>query len=259
MSENIFQKSSNKRILSVRNMTVTAMFIALACIAKFFQITVPIGGVAAMHISFAGVFSTVPAILLGPIIGAITGGITDIIGYLVSGYKEGAWVPILTLTAVASGLIKGLVWKFFSFKNKNTRIWLVCIFASIAFIGIFSTVSYYFLSDFIYTEFLKGMNNMKAVYFITYGLSLTGIVGTVLVCISKFTGEVFIKLIFTLLVPGIIVTTLNTFIIMDLYEVKSAFMIFYTPRLIEEVFICIIQAYIISLIFPLVEKGIKKL
>ncbi|HBM81036.1 MAG TPA: ECF transporter S component, partial [Clostridiaceae bacterium] len=46
-----------------------------------------------------------PAILFGPLYGGIASGILDVLGYMLK--PDGAYIPWLTVTAIAGGIITG--------------------------------------------------------------------------------------------------------------------------------------------------------
>lgn len=92
-----------------RKLTVSAIFLALAIIVKVFAtFMVPLFGANGMKIEFWGIFTTFPAILFGPLYGAVVGGLCDLLGYLVK--PDGVYIPWLTLTAALGGAIKGWLW-----------------------------------------------------------------------------------------------------------------------------------------------------
>ena len=62
-----------------RKLTVSAIFLALAIIVKVFAtFMVPLFGANGMKIEFWGIFTTFPAILFGPLYGAVVGGLCDL-------------------------------------------------------------------------------------------------------------------------------------------------------------------------------------
>ncbi|MBQ1848008.1 MAG: hypothetical protein II135_08395, partial [Clostridia bacterium] len=58
-------------------------------------------------------------------------------------------------------------------------------------------------------------------------------------------------------VTGVIVTTVNTFILKEVLEVWSgrAVLVLLIPRVAEEILSCTLQAYIISLLFGIIYRG----
>lgn len=119
MSKNSTKTISAKERL--QRLTISAVFIALAVVAKTIQIPVYILGYDGMHISAAGLFSTLPALLFGPLYGGAVSGIVDVIGFFAAG-TAGAFNPLYTLTAILNGVLKGLLWNLF-LRLKNIKIW----------------------------------------------------------------------------------------------------------------------------------------
>lgn len=76
----------------------TSMLIAISVILRAFGLMVPLGGAAAMRISLDGVFYKLPGILFGPFYGALSGGLTDIIAYMVN--PTGGYIPLMTFTNI---------------------------------------------------------------------------------------------------------------------------------------------------------------
>ena len=106
--ENAVSRTERQRGLT-RRLTVSAIFLALAIIVKVFAtFMVPLFGANGMKIEFWGIFTTFPAILFGPLYGAVVGGLCDLLGYLVK--PDGVYIPWLTLTAALGGAIKGWLW-----------------------------------------------------------------------------------------------------------------------------------------------------
>lgn len=249
----------------LQRLTITAVFIALACVAKFFQITIPILGTTGMHISAAGIFSTLPALLFGPVYGGAASGIVDVIGFFMAGGKDGPFVPSLTMTAVLGGVLKGLLWKlFFKLRKKKNlpvaRNILLGTFGFLILFGLWNLLCVSFWPGFFWTQVLQLLKTK--VSYATYGLLIVGGVGLVCMLTAKLMGKIgnkagapnVLQLLATLGVSNVVITTINTFILMDLYEIKSAFLVFYTPRLIEELIMVVIQSFCIAWVLVLVKK-----
>lgn len=86
------------------------MFIALNIIlTRFFSQMIYIGGLQAIRLSFGEIPLILGGIVLGPVYGAISGALADLIGYPIN--AQGAYFPGFTLTAALSGLLPGLMSK----------------------------------------------------------------------------------------------------------------------------------------------------
>lgn len=266
MSKHSTPKSSAR--VRLQRMTISAVFVALSCVAKFFQITIPVLGAAGMHISAAGIFSTLPALLFGPLYGGVVAGLVDLIGFFMTGGKDGPFVFELFLTAILCGVLKGLFWNLFIRKEeralqKHLMIAFGGVFSALLLFGVWNFVCIQFLPNFAWTnvlELLKGKTN-----YTTYGLIILGVGGLLCVGLAKIV-EVWIRkkwgsphifqLLMTLLLANVPVTTINTVILMHLYEISAPFLVFYIPRLIEELIMVVIQAFILSwLVFPVKKVG----
>ena len=109
---------------------------------------------------------------------------------------------------------------------------------------------------------------------LAFGLELAGLVGILFVVLNivlskaskKEDGQSralgFMRIAVACVVTGVIVTTINTFILKQVLEVWSdrATLVLLIPRVAEEVISCTLQAYIISLLFGAIYRGkIKQL
>lgn len=118
----------------LRRMVISAMFLALALIIRtLFRTYIPLFGESGLRISVHGIFSVMPAILFGPVYGAIVSGLTDFIGFHLS--PTGAFIPQLTLTAALGGFVRGALWMFLR-KGSTTVMRIVVLALSIVFIGV---------------------------------------------------------------------------------------------------------------------------
>ncbi len=109
--------------------------------------------------------------------------------------------------------------------------------------------------------------------FATVGLELIGLAGAIIIALSflrvgkedaeeksgSFNFQSFCKIAFCLVVPGVIVTTVNTLILREYTAAWAgrAFMILWIPRLIEEVIVCLIQSYLVTLLYEFYRTKIE--
>ena len=69
--------------------------------------------------------------------------------------------------------------------------------------------------------------------------------------------DIFLKLLISMLISGIVVTTINSKILIELYGIKAPFLVYWLPRLAEEIIVCTLHAYIAAIIYKAMEKLFK--
>ena len=121
-----------------------------------------------------------------------------------------------------------------------------------------------FKSSDTYRKYLASYINLLA-----FGAELTGVVGILFIVINLIFSKAdkgedgqsrvlgFIRIAVSVIVAGVIVTTVNTFILrwcLDVYAGRAV-LILLVPRVAEEIVSCTLQAYIISLLFGIVYRG----
>lgn len=94
--------------LTVRELVIGALLVAVnVVLTRFFSVTLPIGGVSGLRLGFGPVALYLAGILLGPVGGATTGVVADLLGMAISG--TGGYFPGFTLSAALTGFIPGLI------------------------------------------------------------------------------------------------------------------------------------------------------
>ena len=97
--------------LSTEQIALIALFATLMVIlTQFFSIYIPFFGINGNRIGFGHIPLLLAGFLLGPLAGAATGAIGDIIGGIIFP-TGGAYFPGFTLSAIVVGLIPGLTKK----------------------------------------------------------------------------------------------------------------------------------------------------
>lgn len=97
----------------IRKMAYAGLFIAISVIlTRFFGGNINILGIPALRLSFGEVPIMLCGMLLGPVYGAACGALSDLIGYSINPLG-GAYFPGFTLTAALTGLIPGLIGKYY--------------------------------------------------------------------------------------------------------------------------------------------------
>lgn len=116
-----------KKTFSTRTITYIAFFIAINIILVRFLTIKP---VPTLRFDFGFFPIFLSSTLFGPILGGITAGIADILGMLVNS-NGSAYIPLMTVNTIISGLIYGL---FFYKKSEGgtKKISLVTIILAVA-------------------------------------------------------------------------------------------------------------------------------
>ena len=127
----------------IRKMTTTALFMALTCIATMI-IKLPTPGTGG-YVHLGDAFVILSGILLGPVYGAIAGGIGSALADLLSGYF--IYVPITLIVKALISFGAGIIYHKLSKSLHNTT--LKCILC-----GIYATIlvagGYLFFESFMY-------------------------------------------------------------------------------------------------------------
>lgn len=249
---------------NIRRIVRVGLLIALAVVVRNLSYMLYIGGIPALRLGFSEIFTKIAAILFGPLYGGISSGILDVLGFLLAGGAYGPYIPWLTIIAVLGGIITGLLWIMVGKIDftKAGRYYLV-IFAAFGLIG---GINYLFLS--LWPEsglsvFLKQIGENMS--FATLGLEIIAAVGIGLFLINIVLRKInkkwivhddFMKILIATGVSGLIVSTLNTLVIAEMGNIN--FLILWIPRIIKEVFMVIIQAYIIAYLISIYRKYLAK-
>lgn len=118
MSQKQNKKGRSALFGSLRIMTVAALLAAMSFIlGKFLQIPNPFSEI--IRLSFENLPILFAGICFGPIVGAATGAVADLVGCLLYGYTIN---PLVTLGAATVGLVSGLVANYVI----RRPLWLSC-------------------------------------------------------------------------------------------------------------------------------------
>lgn len=244
----------------------TALLIGLSVALRSFSVMIAFMGIPGLRVSFAAIFTRMPAILFGPLFGGIAEGIVDIIGYLIK--PEGPYMPLLTLTAISDGIIAGFVWRFLRPRSTlkiQKGLWIT--FIAIGIIGLFNISVTHFYPDSSIALALESMGKRKD--YMVLGLVAVAITGLILLIVDfalrkKFpeasVNKYYLKVLLTFLLAGIPVTTINSYILMLYYESlrKIGFVLFWIPRLLEEVLMAVLLSYITAFLLSVYNRYIMK-
>lgn len=95
--------------LSARDVARIGLLVGLSVVlTRFFGFMVNVAGVLGLRISFGDVPIMLSGILMGPGAGAITGALSDVIGYMINP-SGGPYFPGFTLTSALVGVVPWIV------------------------------------------------------------------------------------------------------------------------------------------------------
>lgn len=243
------QKNQTKKLV------LTSLFIAIGLVLSMMRQMVFFGGGAGMRLSISGYVTALPSFLFGPLWGGLSMGISDVLSHFIK--PEGAYILPLTLSAIFGGVLRGILWKCL----KNKKISYSFFFAVFFVIFAFGAVNMMFSKDDnVYAQFLSTFE--KKQMFLTYVPMMIGMFSEILLIINKFLektkyySESFLGVLCVLMTSNIIVTTVNTFILMAFVPSlsKLAFSYFYIPRLAEELANTSVQSYVTAYLLKVSRK-----
>ena len=118
MSRSTLSREHDAASAALRKLVTSALFLGLALVTKIlpFRLEIPLFGENGMRVGIGGIFSMMPAILFGPVYGALTSGLSDLLGYVIR--PTGAFLPQMTLVVTLGGLLRGLIWFFLKEKKE---------------------------------------------------------------------------------------------------------------------------------------------
>lgn len=244
-----------------------ALLLAIGLSFRYFSAMIPIGGVSGIRISASGFFYKMTPLLFGPVYGAVVGGLSDFLGWLIR-QDEGAYIFPMTLTAALGGGIFGFIFKLLKDKMFSKKTDVIYLIVSTVF-GVFACINFCvgtFFKNTAYGMFLSDLNDSR-IFMITYGCSAVCIIAIIFLLVNRFLSKIlgesfarlYAKILVSLLVAYIPVTTINTFILLWFYPALRIlnFYVVYIPRLIEEVLTSLITAYVLTLLYR-VYMNLKK-
>jgi len=279
----------------LRKLTASAIFLSLALALQFIfpNFYIPLLGQNGMRIGISGIFSIMPSILFGPIYGAATSALADILGYLF--HPTGPYLPQMTLVVALGGAIRGFIWFFL--KSKKERPIRIAVIVLAVLVAAFGLWSFFSLSidgigaDFYDIHTLENirLDTMQPISRLLIsrtmiakdpGQSLSSY--TIMLTIAPLIFSGFSLLLFPLdflirkiskleenkshllpiliamLASGMIVTTLNTVILQNfLYESWKSlpFFVLWLPRAIEEILSNTVKVYFVCFFYNLFLKN----
>ena len=249
-----------------RKIIQTSLLIALALAVRSLSVMITFMGAPGMRISFAHVFSRMPALLFGPFFGGLSTGIVDVLGYLIK--PEGAYIPLLTLTQILDGVLTGFIFK--EFKKAETKRIQTTMWVTFIIIGVIGLVNLLISKFYPQSNLALALDSMgKRKDYLILGLVAVSIIGLMLMLLNYAVKKRFpdsdihkyyLKLLLTFGLVGIPITILNTYILILFIPGLSniGFTLFLIPRLLEEILMTVIISYISAFLLAVYERVIYK-
>lgn len=254
--------SENNVSVKLKRIIQTGLLLALAVVVRNISYMVYFMGAPGMRISLAGIFSDLPAILFGPLYGGIAGGLLDILGFLLK--PEGGFLPLLTLTAILDGVLIGFMWRGLEkADNKHILKGFWVFFILVGALGLFNQISSIYFPNLSTTKALDGIGENKG--YLALGLVVISVLGILLLLLNRVIRmkmpdagihRYYLKLLLSVGLPGILVTTLNTFILQLFIPGlgEMGFVVFWIPRMVKELFMIVLQAYVMSILLTVYDR-----
>ena len=250
----------------IRNIVQAGLLVALAIAVRNFSYMVYFEGAAGMRLGIAGVFTRTASVLCGPLFGAIASGLVDVIGYILK--PEGAYIPLLTVTAFLGGIVAGLVWR--TLKGIDTgklqRTFIITVIFS-GMVGLANHIAVLTLPESQWVKVLSMLGKYRG--FCTVGLEALGLCGLFIylanAVVTKLSSNsninrVYFNVLLAVGISGLMVTIANTFILRAFIPglAKMALVVFLVPRVIEELIMTVAQSYLISILVSVYYRYIEK-
>ncbi len=234
-----------------RKLTMTGMIIALAVLVNLTRFYIPIGGSPILRVSLASPLLKFIAIAIDPIFGAIAGGLTDFLSYVLKP-EGGPYFYEIAFTAAFDCLMTGLIWKWIKNTNNKSFSWLYL--GAFGLSGIIGTVNVLTMSYLPESGFAKFLTSMKDIEALSYALITVGLIGLVGYFVTgllwkKKNPELFgkaLKLTLAIGVPSMFVNTINTFVLRSYNFIPDNpdIIYFMIPRWIKNFCMIIFSTYI---------------
>lgn len=257
-----------KNQMKTKSLVTTALFVAIALVIRTFSINIVAGGILTMRINFSAIFYVLPGFLFGPLYGGIAGGLVDILGYFIT--PVGAYIPLMTLTNIMAGFLPAvLLGTLKKVDSGKVRKFYGAFFILMFLVGLINFISIKFMPLNALSKLLL-MLGKKAQYLGTGFMIIASIALLILlisIVINKGSGRIYdyigsryFKFVLALGISGIIVATLNTYILLIFTPslMTKGFMILWVPRMFESLFITIIDSYVVCMLMYYYELMDKK-
>jgi len=280
----------SKSSLHTRRIAISAIFLSVALILRLvLAFYLPLYGQNGMRVNIGMIFAIMPAILFGPVYGAIVAGLSDLLGFLLR--PTGAFLPWMTIVVTAGGFLRGLLWRIL--RNRSRALLRICILGFAILLLAFGLMNMAFLgADGVNAQFYEsqdsGVIDTEGMHFISRllvertqgarypGEALTGMrlsvtwapigaAGFALLLlvvdfvlsrwlVKKEQTSPVLPLTITILLAGLFVSTLNTLVLQMVFWPTIPFAAVWAPRAAVSLLIDVAFVYFVALLLGLFER-----
>lgn len=121
-----------KRLMSTSSLVKAALLAAISIVlTRVFSVMVPLGGLPALRIGFGSIPIMLSGMMFGPLIGGITGLVSDLLGYMMN--PQGAFFPGFTVSSVLFGVLPGILFRTLKIQKQKFNYNVVNAFIVLAF------------------------------------------------------------------------------------------------------------------------------
>lgn len=252
MKGNTFSMSSR---ITTRKLTTASILLAICIVLNYlFMFYIPVAGFSAVKISFASAITILTGIICGPALGFMSGALSDIIMCLLR--PVGPYFPGFTLAAGLTGLLPGLLFKYFK-KDKLNYNLINTIMVALLSGGC--------VSGFIIKGLLTINGNM--LYYNGKPLSLLIVAGYILLTVFYILFPIIVTKKFNIkykvnkILFAVSITQFITSIILNTYFLSvtmgKGFIVFLPARILQNFFMIPIFTVVISTLMEALQKIFK--
>ncbi|MCL2568529.1 MAG: ECF transporter S component [Oscillospiraceae bacterium] len=276
--------------LHTRRIAISAIFLSIALVLRLLlTFYLPIYGQNGARVNVGTIFAILPAILFGPVYGAIVAGLFDLLGFLLR--PSGAYIPWMTIVVATGGLLRGFLWR--GLRNRNRKTLRVCILLFAVLLLFFGSLNMVFLHlDGIDAQFYDhidaGPVDTGDMHLISRllvertqnagnpGAALSGMrlsvtwgpIGAaafalLLLAVDRVLSKWLAKeerqspilpLTITILFAGLFVSTLNTLVLHPIFWPAIPFAAVWAPRAAVSLLVDVVFVYFVALLLGLFER-----
>ncbi|MCL2368423.1 MAG: ECF transporter S component [Oscillospiraceae bacterium] len=276
----------SKSSQQTRRIAISAILLSLALVLRLVAtFYLPIYGANGHRINPGTIFAILPAILFGPVYGAIVAGLFDVLGFVLR--PTGAFLPLMTLVVAAGGFVRGVLWRVL--RNRSRTLLRACLLAFAVLLLFFGFLNLAFLSaDGLNADFYANVDpqsvNTDDMHFIsrilvertrgasapgealagmrtavTWGFAGAGLFALLLLGVEFAFSKWLIREQFTQLLPltitillaGFFVSTLNTFVLRPIFWPTIPFAAVWIPRMIVSLLVDTVFVYFVAILLRL--------